>query len=55
VLDREFAADPAFRAQIEALLRQAGAPNAGSVTNIFTGKADKVVQIGGDAGDLTIS
>jgi membrane-bound lytic murein transglycosylase B len=55
VLDREFSADPAFRAQIEALLRRAEAPRAGGVTNVFTGKADKVVQIGGDVGDLTIN
>jgi hypothetical protein len=60
VLDREFAADLGFRAEIEALWRQAGtvnatATNAANATNVFTGKAEKVVQIGGDVDDLTIN
>lgn len=59
VLDREFAADPEFRAEIEALWRQAGtvngpAANVTNATNVFTGTAEKVIQIGGDVGDLTI-
>jgi hypothetical protein len=60
VLDREFAADLGFRAEIEALWRQAGTvnattTNANNATNVFTGKAEKVVQIGGDVDDLTIN
>jgi hypothetical protein len=60
VLDREFAADLGFRAEIEALWRQAGTvnattTNASNATNVFTGKAGKVVQIGGDVDDLTIN
>jgi hypothetical protein len=60
VLDREFAADLGFRAEIEALWRQAGTvnatvTNAANATNVFTGTAEKVVQIGGDVDDLTIN
>jgi hypothetical protein len=60
VLDREFAADPGFRAEIETLWRQAGtvnapATNVTSATNVFTGTADKVIQIGGDVDGLTIN
>jgi len=60
VLDREFAADPGFRAEMEALWRQAGtlnapATNVTSAANVFTGMAEKVIQIGGDVDDLTIN
>jgi hypothetical protein len=58
VLDREFAADPVFRAEIETLWRQAGTVNATNVTsatNVFTGTAGKVIQIGGDVDGLTIN
>jgi len=58
VLDREFAADPGFRAEIETLWRQAGTVNATNVTsatNVFTGTAGKVIQIGGDVDGLTIN
>jgi hypothetical protein len=66
VLDREFAADPGFRAEIGALWRQVGAAqpsatnvgtttNAANATNVFTGTAEKVIQIGGDVRDLTIN
>jgi hypothetical protein len=60
VLDREFAADPGFRAEIETLWRQAvtvngPATNVTSATNVFTGTAGKVIQIGGDVDGLTIN
>jgi hypothetical protein len=58
LLDREFAADQGFRAEIEALWRRAGtvnAPNVTDSTNVFTGTAEKVVQIGGDVDSLTIN
>ena len=60
VLDREFAADPGFRAEIEVLWRQADTVNAPvtnvtNATNVFTGTAEKVIQIDGDVGNLTIN
>jgi hypothetical protein len=56
LLEREFAADPAFRSEIRALWLQA-APNAtdDAVSNAFYGKADKVIQLRDVHGDLTIS
>lgn len=60
VLDHEFAADPGFRPEIEALWRQADMVNAPvtnvtNATNVFTGTAEKVIQIGGDVDHLTIN
>ncbi len=60
VLDREFAADPGFRAEIEALWRLAGTVNAPvtdvtSAANVFTGTAEKVIQIGGNVDELTVN
>jgi len=55
-LDVEFAADPAFRDEIRALWLQA-APTAtdDAVSNVFYGKADKVIQLRDVRGDLNIS
>ena len=55
-LDAEFAADPAFRDEIRALwLQAAPAATDDAVSNIFHGKADKVVQLRDVHGDLNIS
>jgi acetyl esterase/lipase len=54
-LEREFAADAQFRAEISALWQQVEQASTGT-RNVFRGRAQKVVQIGGDLhGDLTIS
>jgi tetratricopeptide (TPR) repeat protein len=56
ILDREFAADPSFRDEIRALWDQAASITANNgVSNVFTGKADKVTQLGNVQGDLTIN
>lgn len=57
ILDREFAADPLFRNEIRALWGQATSitANDGGVSNVFTGKASKVTQLGTVHGDLTIN
>jgi hypothetical protein len=56
ILDREFAADPSFRDEIRALWGQAASVTANyGVSNVFTGTADKVTQLGDVGGDLTIS
>ena len=56
VLEREFAADPAFRDEIRALwLPVAPAVRDDGVSNVFTGKADKVIQLRDVHGDLTIN
>jgi hypothetical protein len=55
-LDTEFAADPAFREEIRALwLQAAPAATDDAVSNVFYGKADKVVQLRDIHGDLDIS
>jgi hypothetical protein len=55
-LDAEFAADPAFRDEIRALwLQAAPAATDDAVSNVFYGKADKVVQLRDVHGDLNIS
>jgi hypothetical protein len=55
-LDAEFAADPAFRDEIRALwLQAAPAVTDDAVSNVFYGKADKVVQLRDVHGDLNIS
>ena len=55
-LDAEFAADPAFRDEIRALwLQAAPAATDNAVSNVFHGKADKVVQLRDVHGDLNIS
>jgi hypothetical protein len=55
-LDAEFAADPAFRGEIRALwLQAAPAATDDAVSNVFYGKADKVVQLRDVHGDLNIS
>lgn len=53
VLERLFAADPGFRDEIRALWDSAGIDD--SVTNIFHGKADKVIMMRDVHGDLTIN
>jgi len=52
-LEQLFAADPQFRDEIQALWDSAHADN--SVTNIFHGKADKVIMMRDVHGDLTIN
>jgi hypothetical protein len=55
-LDAEFAADPAFRAEIRALwLQAAPAATDDAVSNVFYGKAGKVIQLRDVHGDLNIS
>jgi hypothetical protein len=55
-LDAEFAADPAFRDEIRALWLQVGpAATDDAVSNVFYGKADKVIQLRDVHGDLNIS
>jgi hypothetical protein len=55
-LDAEFAADPAFRDEIRALwLQAAPAATDDAVSNVFYGKADKVIQLRDIHGDLNIS
>lgn len=56
VLEREFEASPDFRDEIACLWRQIVDSNTESgVSNVFLGKADKVVQVRDVHGDLTIS
>jgi len=55
-LDAEFAADPTFRDEIRALwLQAAPAATDDAVSNVFYGKADKVIQLRDVHGDLNIS
>jgi hypothetical protein len=56
LLEREFAADPAFRNEIRALWLQT-APDAtdNAVSNAFYGKAEKVIQLRDVNGDLNLS
>ncbi|MBO0801643.1 MAG: hypothetical protein J2P25_01005 [Nocardiopsaceae bacterium] len=56
ILEREFEADPGFRDQVSTLWLQA-APSAtdDAVSNVFHGKADKVIQLRDVHGDLNIS
>ena len=53
VLERLFAADPRFREEIRRLWDSAGV--ADSLTNVFSGKADKVIMMRDVNGDLTIN
>lgn len=56
LLDREFAADPAFGEEIRSLwLRLAPAATDDAVSNVFSGKAGKVIQLRDVYGDLNIS
>lgn len=56
ILDTEFAADPGFREEIRALwLPVASGAHDEAVSNVFTGKADKVAQLRDVHGDLTIN
>lgn len=56
LLDREFAADPGFRDEIKTLwLQAAPAATDDAVSNVFNGKAEKVVQLRDVHGDLNIS
>jgi hypothetical protein len=52
-LEQLFAADPQFREEIRALWDSAGTDD--SVTNVFYGKADKVIMMRDVNGDLTIN
>jgi hypothetical protein len=54
-IDMEFAADPAFRDEIRALWLQAASATDDAVSNVFYGKADKVIQLRDVHGDLNIS
>jgi hypothetical protein len=53
VLERLFTADPRFREEIRRLWDSAGV--AGSLTNVFSGKAGKVIMMHDVNGDLTIN
>jgi len=53
VLEQLFAADQGFQEEIQALWDSAGADD--GVTNIFHGKADKVIMMRDVHGDLTIN
>jgi hypothetical protein len=53
LLERLFAADPGFGDEIRALWDSAGIDD--SVTNVFHGKADKVIMMRDVHGDLTIN
>ncbi|MCL2581515.1 MAG: hypothetical protein FWE35_03575 [Streptosporangiales bacterium] len=55
ILDREFAADPSFRDEIRALWVQA-TPTAtdDAVSNVFQGRADKVIQLRDVHGDINL-
>ena len=56
VLDRVFAADPAFRDDIRALwLQAAPAATGDGVSNVFYGKAEKVIQVRDIHGGMTIN
>lgn len=56
VLEREFAADPAFGDEIRTMwLQAAPAATDDAVSNVFYGQADKVVQLRDIHGDLNIS
>lgn len=56
ILEREFEADPRFRDEIRALwLQAAPAATDDAVSNVFHGKADKVIQLRDVHGDLTIN
>jgi hypothetical protein len=52
VLEQLFAADPRFREKIRALWDSAGTTD--GLTNVFYGKADKVIMMRDVNGDLTI-
>jgi hypothetical protein len=55
-LEREFAADPAFRDEVKSLWRQAAPVAADStVSNVLYGHADKIVQLRDVHGNLDIS
>jgi hypothetical protein len=53
VLEQLFAADPGLREQVRALWDSAAGN--GGVTNVFYGKADKVIMMRDVNGDLTIN
>ena len=53
VLEQLFTADPRFREEIQRLWDSAGL--AGGVSNVFSGKADKVIMMRDVNGDLTIN
>ncbi|MCL2583845.1 MAG: hypothetical protein FWE35_15485 [Streptosporangiales bacterium] len=56
VLEREFEVSPDFRDEVAGLWRQILESGAESgVSNVFLGKADKVVQVRDVQGDLTIN
>ncbi|HEY1700530.1 MAG TPA: hypothetical protein VGG75_12535 [Trebonia sp.] len=56
LLEREFTADPEFRDEIRTLwLQAAPGPTDDAVSNAFSGKADKVIQLRDVHGDLNIS
>lgn len=56
ILDAEFALDPGFRDEIRALwLPAPPAAQGNAVSNVFSGRADKVIQMRDVHGDLTIS
>lgn len=56
ILDGEFALDPEFRDEIRALwLPVVPAVQGNAVSNVFSGKADKVIQLRDVHGDMTIS
>lgn len=56
LLHQEFAGDPRFRDQIRELLLQVSPVLAAdAVSNVFTGRAEKVVQLRDVHGDLNIS
>jgi hypothetical protein len=55
VLEREFAADPGFRDEINALwLQAAPAATDDAVSNVFYGKAEKVIQLRDVHGDINL-
>jgi hypothetical protein len=56
LLEREFTADPAFRDEIRMLwLQTTPGSSDDAVSNVFHGKADKVIQLRDVQGDLNIN
>lgn len=55
VLEREFAADPGFRDEVKSLWVQVAPTVTGdAVSNVFTGQADRVIQMRDVHGDINL-
>lgn len=55
VLEREFVADPSFRDEVKSLwLQAAPAATDDAVSNVFSGQADKVIQMRDVQGDINL-